>query len=379
MTVAPFRLAEMRIVQPDVRGANGLKRCMPRVFVISAVAIGLLLDTAGGVALAQAAKESASLGDVDWFSVAMGGLAGLVLFLYGVSLLSSTLQEVASERMRRLLETAAGHRFRGLLTGTIATTLLDSSSATIILLIALVDAGALSFAHALPVILGSNIGTTISSQVFALNVDEYAPLLLLAGLAWRTAARSDRTRAWGTVVFGIGLVLFGLHTIGEAASPLKGNQAVIGWLKTMETPLYGVLAGAVITVAIQSSSAMLGIIITLAGEGLIGLPTGIAMMLGAEIGTCADTLVATLRRSRAAVRAGLFHLGFNLVTVAIGIALVPQITALAEWSSSETGRQIANAHVGFNLAGALLFIGFVQTCAALLCRLVPPTEASRSA
>jgi phosphate:Na+ symporter len=165
-------------------------------------------------ALAQDSVSQRS-GEVDWLKLTMGGLAGLVLFLFGVSLLSHALKQVAGERLKGLLEKAAGHRVRALFTGTVATTLLDSSSATIILLITLVDAGALSFANALPVILGSNVGTTVSSRVFALNIDEYAPVLLLAGFLWRSLAKSDLTKAWGTVVLGIGLVLFGLHTISE--------------------------------------------------------------------------------------------------------------------------------------------------------------------
>ena len=309
--------------------------------------------------------------NVDWLKLAMGAIAGLALFLYGVSQLSESLKELAGDRMRGLLERTAGNRITGLLSGFAVTTVLDSSSVTIILLIAIVNAGALSFAHVLPVILGANIGTTVSSQIFALDIDRYSPVLLAAGLASQTLARSDRARLWGTAALGLGFVLFGLNVIGDAAAPLKNNEAVLGWLKAAEWPLYGVLAGAAVTVAIQSSSAMLGIIIALAGEGVITLPAGIAMMIGAEIGTCADTLVASLGRSREALRAGLFHLGFNLASAALGLLLVGQITALAAWSSGDVGRQIANAHVGFNLVGALLALPFTALAARLLARLVP--------
>jgi phosphate:Na+ symporter len=288
-----------------------------------------------------------------------------------VDRLSGALKQIGSERARARLERAAGHRWRGLVAGTVVTTALDSSSVTIIILITLVDAGLLSFAHAIPVILGSNIGTTVSSQIFAANVDEYAPLLLLAGFLFQMLAKPGNMKAYGAIMFGIGLILFGLFTIGKAAEPLEGNQAIIDWLKTFATPLWGVVAGAAATVAIQSSSAMMGIVITLAGEGLIGLPAGIAIMLGAEIGTCADTLVATIGRSSSAVRAGVFHLLFNVITVTLGVLLIHQITAFAELSSSETGQQIANAHVAFNLAGALLFIPFTRTTAAILSRIVP--------
>ena len=313
-------------------------------------------------------------GGVDWVALSMGVLGGLVLFLFGVALLSDGSKEVAGERMRSLLERAAAHRVRGLLAGAAATTVLDSSSVTIILLIALVDGGLLSFAHTLPVILGSNIGTTVSSQIFAVGVDEYAPVVMLAGFLARSLGPGDAWRAWGTAALGLGLVLFGLHTVGEAVEPLKDHEAVLDWLRKAETPLWGVLAGAAFTVAIQSSSATLGIVITLASQGLVSLPAGLAMMLGAEIGTCADTLVATFGRSAAAVRAGVFHLLFNVATVALGVALIGPLRAFPEMTSGETANQVANAHVAFNVAGALLFLPFTPWIARALERVVPERE-----
>lgn len=307
---------------------------------------------------------------MDWMSLAMGAIGGLVLFLYGVHELSHALRAVAGERMKALIGQATGDRFRGLGAGTAATVLLDSSSLTIILLITFVDAGLATFVQALPVVLGANIGTTFSSQVFAIGIDQYAPVLMLAGFLLRMTKTMHHAKDWGSALFGIGLVLFGLHTIGEAAEPLKDQPAVTEWLKTMATPVYGILAGAAITVAIQSSSAMLGIIITLAGQGIIPLEAGVAMMLGAEIGTCADTLAATIGRSRDALRVGLFHLVFNIVTVLVGAVLVEQIVAFATWTSDDVAQQIANAHVAFNVGGTLLFLGFVRFVVRFVGRLI---------
>lgn len=143
------------------------------------------------------------------------------------------------------------------------------------------------------------------------------------------------------------------------------------WLRATETPLRGVLIGCAFTILIQSSSATLGIVITLAGQGVIDLPTGLAMMLGAEIGTCADTLVATKGLSRAAVRAGLFHLGFNVATVTAGVMLIGLLAAFATWTSASLPNQIANAHVAFNVIGALAFLWLSPWCARLLERLIP--------
>jgi phosphate:Na+ symporter len=315
---------------------------------------------------------------IDWLDLALGMLAGLGLFLYGVDVLATALREAQGSRFEALLRRSATNRFAALGTGTVATVALDSSSVVIILLIASVDAGLVPFAHALPAVLGANIGTTFSSQVFAWNVDQWSPLLIVAGLVGR-ATLPERWQGYARAVIGLGLVLFGLHTIGDAAEPLEKAPAILDWLKRLENPVMGVLAGAAATVAIQSSSAMMGIVITLAGGGLITLPAGVAIMLGAEIGTCADTLVATVGRSRAAFRAGLFHLGFNIVSVAVGVMLIDLLIRAAAMVGGDTGQRIATAHILFNVAGALAALPLVRSAAALLERLVPATEPSNDA
>jgi phosphate:Na+ symporter len=281
--------------------------------------------------------------------------------------------------MKKILARFTTNRFAGVLTGTVATTLLDSSSVTIIMVIALVNAGLLSFTRSLGVIMGSNIGTTISSQIIALKLNEYAPIALVVGFGLHMLAKRKRWRRAGHVIFGIGLIFFGLDIMGKAVEPLQGHASFIGWMTRMEAPVLGALVGAVFTVMVQSSSATLGVIITLATQGLISLPAGIAMMLGAEIGTCADTLMATVGRSREAVRAGVFHLLFNVITVSIGVALAHPFTAFIQYISAGThlSRQIANAHVLFNVAGVVLFIGFVTPVARVLQWLIPDKKKSK--
>lgn len=310
---------------------------------------------------------------METFTIIMGLLAGLVLFLHGVTLLSESLKRVAGERMKKVLERFTTNRFAGVLTGTVATTLLDSSSVTIIMVIALVNAGLLSFTRSLGVIMGSNIGTTISSQIIAFHINEYAPIALLVGFGLHMLAKSKKWKRIGQLAFGMGLIFFGLDVMGKAVEPLQAQPLFLAWMTRMEAPLLGALVGAAFTVMVQSSSATLGIVITLATQELITLPAGIAIMLGAEIGTCADTLMATVGRSREAVRAGVFHLLFNLITVSIGVALAHPFTALVQYISSGTdvSRQIANAHLLFNVAGVVLFIGFVSPVVKLLEWLIP--------
>ncbi|MBC7919951.1 MAG: Na/Pi cotransporter family protein [Ferruginibacter sp.] len=316
---------------------------------------------------------------LDFTDIILEAVAGLVLFLYGVTRLSDSLKRLAGDRMKNILAKSTVNPLAGVLTGTVACTILDSSSVTIIMVIALVNAGALPFDRSLGVIMGANIGTTISSQIFALKLNEYSPVLLAIGFLVYVLAKKRRTRYVGLNLFGIGLVLFGLETIGKAAEPLKDYRPFLDWMTGLETPLAGVGVGAIFTVLIQSSSATLGIIIILASKGLVPLTAGIGIMLGAEIGTCADTLVATLGRSRAAVRAGIFHLLFNLATVALGVLFAAQLAGLAKWLAGGGGnvsRQIANAHVLFNVAGVVLFVGFTPLIARGLTRLIPDREKS---
>jgi phosphate:Na+ symporter len=327
----------------------------------------------------QAPQAEAAVG-LDYFRIAMSALAGLVLFLYGVTRLAQGLEVVAGERMRGWVGRFTSNRFIGVITGTIATTALESSSVTIIMVIAMVSAGILSFVQSLGVVLGANIGTTIGAQLISLDINLYAPMLMLAGLLLHFVGRQDFHKSIGFVLLGFGLLFFGLDVIEEAMSPFRNHPTFIAWMERLgdNAPL-GALAGAIFTILIQSSSATVAIVITLAGSGLISLPTGIALMLGAEVGTCADTLVATIGRGRAALRTGVFHFTFNLACAIVGIAFSPQLAQLAQTVSGtgNVGRQIANAQLLFNLLGVAVVIGFLPAIARTLEWLLPDTDADR--
>lgn len=316
---------------------------------------------------------------MDLADVVLGVVAGLALFLYGVTALATGMRAVAGERMRGWLARATGHRVLGVGTGIVATAVLDSSSVTIIMVIALVDAGLLTFVQSLGVILGANIGTTLSSQLIAFDVAVYAPVVLAVGLVMHIAGRRDGVRHAGLAVFGMGLVFFGLGQMGAAVAPLEDSARFTAWMVALESPLVGVAAGALMTLVLQSSSATVGIAITLAAQGLLALPAGIAVMLGAEIGTCADTLLATVRRSRDAVRAGVFHLCFNIASVAVGVVLLGPLTALAVAMGGDVARQIANAHVAFNVLGVAAALPLLGPVARLLEGVIPSPVGAGSA
>lgn len=328
-----------------------------------------------------AGSEAAQEG-LDVFKIVMGVLAGLVLFLYGVTRMAEGLEAIAGDRVKTAVDKFTTNRFAALLSGAVATTILDSSSVTIIMVIAMVSAGLLTFVQSLGVVLGSNIGTTVGAELIAFEINQYAPIALFIGFLLHFLGKTERQKNIGLILFGIGLLFFGLDAIDEAMKPFRDYQPFIDWMKTLgENPLMGAAVGALFTVLIQSSSATVAIVITLASSGLISLPAGVALMLGAEVGTCADTLVATIGRGRPALRTGVFHLLFNVTTAAVGILFAAQLAQLAQSISggAGVGRQIANAQVIFNVLGVVLVIGFLPLIARGLEKLIPGGKSEQQA
>lgn len=316
---------------------------------------------------------------INFFRIFMGAIAGLVLFIYGVTRLAEGLEDVGEARMKNLLSKFTTNRFAGVATGIVATTFLESSSVTIILVIAMVSAGILTFVQSLGVVLGSNIGTAVGAQIISLNIELYVPILMMAGLLTFFLGRNERIKTIGIVLLGFGLMFYGLEAIDSAMEPFREYQPFLDLMQKLgQNPLLGALVGAIFTVIVQSSSATVAIVVTLASSGLIDIAAGIAIMLGAEIGTCADTLVATIGRGSYALRTGLFHLLFNLVSATLGILFAPQLAQFAQSISGEdVGRQVANAQMLFNIMGVVVVVGFLPIIAKLLTKLVPETQADR--
>nr|WP_206054846.1 Na/Pi symporter [Nitrosococcus wardiae] len=310
---------------------------------------------------------------IEFILITLGFLTGIASFIYGVTLTSRGLRAVGSARMKNILATSTRNAFMGVLTGALATVVLESSSVTIIMVIALVNAGLLTFEQSLGVILGANIGTTIGTEIIALDITTYLaiPMLLIGGLILR--AKKTRIRQVGISLLGMGLIFFGLAVMSGSLNPLRDYPPLIESLSKLEDPFWGVLSGGLVTLMIQSSSATLGIIISLADQGLITLSGAVAAILGAEIATCSDTLLATIGRSREAVRAGIFHLFFNISTVTLGILFFFPFLELVEWISLDASlpRQVANAQVLFNLLGVLLFIQFIPLIAKIINTVIP--------
>lgn len=307
-------------------------------------------------------------------------LSGLVLFLFALNYLSDGLKAISGDKLSEWLSRFTRNVLTGILTGVVVTTLLDSSSAVIIMTIALVNARTLRFRQALGVVLGANIGTTFSSQLIAFDIGQWAGLPMAVGFGLRVLSKGDSLARWGQVLLGLGLLFLGLYLMQEAVEPLKRMPAVNAWLRDLASPWWGALIGAGVTVLLQSSSATVGMAVILAGQQLLDLPTGIALMMGAELGTCADTLVASIGRNRAALRTGLFHLTFNLLSIGLGLLLIGPFTTLVQTVSAgaSPNRQLANAHVLFNVIGVALIAGWVPFIADRLERWLPDTRPETS-
>ncbi len=307
-------------------------------------------------------------------------LGGLGLFLFAVSRLSEELKDLLGARAKGFVKKFVSNLFTAVLTGTVITVLLDSSSAVIILTIVLVNARVLSFRQAMGIVLGANIGTTFSSQLIAFDIGKYSPIPIFVGLLLGFFSRNENLSKGAQALLYFGILFFGLYTMERSVEPLRENEFFTRLMERLNNPLLGAGTGALVTLIIQSSSATVGIVITLAKKGLIDLSGAIAVMLGAELGTCADTLLATIRSDRQAIKTGLFHLGFNIISISIGLLSFPLFVQLVLAISGQASlqQQVATSHILFNTLGVLLFLPFVGLIERLLNRLLPDKKAVAS-
>jgi len=325
---------------------------------------------------------------IDWFELGMGLFGGLALFLAGLEVLSNGLKQAAGDALRTVLSKLTANRFLGVMTGAFVTGVLNSSSVTTVLVVGFVTAGAMTLAQSVGVIMGANIGSTFTAQILAFNVSAYALLPVATGFFMIFSGKAERMKQIGMMIMGLGLVFYGMGLMSGAMNPLRTYGPFLEVLARMERPLFGILAGAVFTGLVQSSAATVGIAIALASEGLLTLPAGIALALGANIGTCVTALLAALGKPTEAVRAAVVHVAFNVTGVVIWLPLlgilgdmavaVSPVAAGLEGNArlaAEVPRQIANANTLFNVLNTLVFIGFTTWFARLAERFVPERPA----
>jgi len=301
-------------------------------------------------------------------------LAGLAIFLLGLGILADSLKRVAGDRVRKVLQKYSSSVFTATVAGTAVTSVIQSSSATTVMVVALVNAGIMNMKQAAGVILGANIGTTITSQIIAFDISYIAPVAIFIGLGMIMLLRSGLREA-GIITTGFGVVFAGMDIMAYSMEPLQNWPMLVNLLIRFENPLWGVTAGSVMTAVIQSSSASVAILQSLAISGVVELKNCIYLLYGYNIGTCVTAFIACVGLSRAAKQAAFLHLLFNVLGVCAFILIesvgISYVSFIASLTPDDPVRQIANAHTGFNIISAVIIYPFINGLIKLVSRLIP--------
>ena len=321
--------------------------------------------------LMASSSAGSSPKEVSIFLMFTSLFGGLGMFLYGMEMMSDGMKIAAGNKMRSVLEKLTSNRFLAVGVGAFVTMVIQSSSATTVMLVSFVNSGLLTFVQGLGVILGSNIGSTITAQIVAFKVTDYALALVAIGALTALFSKKDSTKNIGFVILGFGLLFYGMKVMSDTMKPLRSNPTFNDILISLENPFMGILAGAAFTALIQSSSATTGIVITLASGGSITLEAGIPLILGANVGTCVTALLAGLNASREAKRVAIAHVTFNLLGVALFCFWIPTFAEFISQTSDNIPRQIANAHTIFNILATVVFIPFTPLVGKLIIKYFP--------
>ena len=300
---------------------------------------------------------------------------GLGLFLFGMELMSDSIEKVAGARLRRILEIFPTNRFMGMIVGIIFTGIIQSSSACTVMVVSFVNSGLMNLYQAAGVILGANIGTTITSQLVSFNLSKIAPLILLVGVVVMMFTKKEKVRKVAEVVVGFGILFVGLSTMSQAMANMKNEPQVVNLLMSLKNPFLATLMGFALTAIIQSSSVTVSIVLLLANQDLLPLPITLYIILGCNIGACATAMLASMTGKKDAKRAALIHLLFNIIgTVIIYIALFvagDQIVELIKSISADNGRFVANAHTMIKIAQVIMLFPFTGWLVKMTYLIVP--------
>lgn len=305
-----------------------------------------------------------------------GLLGGLALFLYGMQMMSSGMEAAAGNKMKELLEKLTSNRFLGVLVGALITAIIQSSSATTVMVVGFVNSRMMTLRQAVWIIMGANIGTTITGQLIALDVGELAPVIAAFGVVLVVFTKNAKLHHIGNIFAGLGILFIGMDMMSAAMKPLANLPGFVNLLSKFENPLLGILAGLIFTAIIQSSSASVGILQGLAKSGVIGLDSAAFVLFGQNIGTCITALLASIGTSRNARRTTIIHITFNIIGTIVFTALCIA-TPLILWMKELTGdpaAQIANLHTTFNIATTLLLLPFGNYLAKFAEKVLKETE-----
>ncbi|MDR3230699.1 MAG: Na/Pi cotransporter family protein [Synergistaceae bacterium] len=294
---------------------------------------------------------------------------GVGLFLYGIKLMSEALQFIAGDRMRHLIGTLTRTPLRGLFVGILVTILIQSSSGTTVMTVSFVNAALMTLNQAIGVIMGANIGTTVTAQIIAFKIKDFALPFVALGVALAMFGKSKTQRYAGNGIVGFGLLFLGMQTMENATSFLAQRRDL--FLAMENHPILGVIAGMFVTMIVQSSAATIGLTMAMASQGLLSLDAALPIILGDNIGTTITAILASIGTTRPAKQAAVAHVLFNLFGVTIFMCFLPLYRWLLVQTASDIGRQLANAHSIFNIANAVIFLPFTAPFARLIQKIIP--------
>ena len=309
--------------------------------------------------------------------IAIGIMGGLGLFLYGMNLRGDGLQKSAGSKLKRIIELLTSNVIMGVLVGMVVTMVIQSSSATTVMVVGFVNAGIMSLPQAIGVIMGANIGTTITAQLVSLDVDFLAPVALGIGIVIYMFSNKPKHKNIAEILIGFGILFTGMDFMKEAVKPLAGYQGFTDMLLSFgHHPILGVLMGFAITAIVQSSSASMGMLIALASQGLIPITAALPILYGENIGTCVTSLISSIGASRNARRAAIMHLTFNVLGSMIFMFILskPIVAIVTAIDPTDAARQIANAHTLFNILNVIVLLPFNKLIVKLALKLVPETK-----
>ncbi|WP_371195962.1 Na/Pi cotransporter family protein [Glaciecola sp. SC05] len=323
---------------------------------------------------------------LDWFTMFMWLAGGLALFLFGMESMVKGLLVVAGDKMKKMLGKLTTNRVMGAITGAGITTVIQSSSVTTVLVVGFVSAGLMTVGQAAGVIMGANLGTTITAQIVAFKVTNFALLMIAVGFMIQFTAKLRKKKAIGELIMGLGLIFFGMNIMSEGMDPLRNYQPFLDVMVEMQNPFLGILVGLVFTALVQSSSATIAIIIVMASNGFLTLPAGIALSLGADVGTTVTAMLSTIGKSREALRTAMIHVQFNILGVLIWLPFIPELANVASYVTTlnlfdsgavstvidNTPREIANANTLFKLSALILFLPMIPAFLWVVYKIFPP-------
>lgn len=296
---------------------------------------------------------------MEYINILLGLFSGLALFLFGMEFMGDGLENAAGSRLKSFFDKAITNPFKGALVGTIVTAIIQSSSATTVMVVGFVNAGLMSLYQAVGVIMGANIGTTITGQLITFKIDDYIPLFIIIGAALILFMKQEKRKEIGKIVFGFGLLFMGLSQMKDAMSPIAQTTFFQDLILTLEGNMFlGILVGAAMTAVVQSSSASTAILLSLAATGAISLQVAIPILFGNNIGTCVTALLSSLNANKVAKKAAFIHLSFNLIGTLIFLPLINILSQVVMYMGGDIDKQIANAHTIFNIVNAIILLPF---------------------